>query len=513
MVNGLQIRLLIGFMVVLLVTLGVIGVVLILVLFARPVPVEAVYNDLAATSVQTNFATIFNERQNLRDVRPQDRRAFVESRLDDLRALLETAAAETDFRIIVLGGEQRVFYDSVGVLSPDDALRILERRSLRNSIVDNRRALFESGRLATPDGVEWLYVTRPILNIPRSEDTPQGLRLDYLVVAPLPEQTLQRVLRDFGDTFLLPLVQAGLVGLLVAIGFSFIITRSVVRPLAQVANAAERVAQGDYTQRVPVHGVTEARIVAQTFNEMTAQVQTTQQAQQDFLANVSHDLRTPLTSIQGFSQAIIDGVTDDPVHAATIINHESARLTRLVQDLLDIARIQSGRMQMLRQAVALDHVLRTVSDSLSIKAQASGLTLHVEVPNLPRIAGDGDRLAQVFTNLLDNALKHTPRGGEVWLIAASRPDGVLVTVRDTGEGIPHEDVSRIFERFYQVDKSRQRDSGQKVGTGLGLAIVAEIVRAHGGQIQVKSEVGVGTAFRVWLPQLSADHSTVIFRRH
>ncbi|MFP4323351.1 MAG: sensor histidine kinase, partial [Anaerolineales bacterium] len=323
--------------------------------------------------------------------------------------------------------------------------------------------------------------------------------------------TLRRVLADFGETFLLPLMQAGMLSFGVAILLSYWITRSVARPLAHIANAAGQVAAGDYAQRVPVQGVTEARVVAQAFNDMTAQVQATQKAQQDFLANVSHDLRTPLTSIQGYSQAIMDGVTDDPAHSASIINYEAARLTRLVQDLLDIARIQSGRMQMLRQAIALDGILRNVGESLNIKARDANITLHLDIQPLPRIAGDGDRLAQVFTNLVDNALKHTSEGGQVWLRAEPQAQGIMVTVQDTGEGIPKDDLARIFERFYQVDKSRQRGA-QRIGTGLGLAIVNEIVRAHGGTVTVASQVGVGTAFQVWLPQLTADRSTVVFRR-
>jgi signal transduction histidine kinase len=302
--------------------------------------------------------------------------------------------------------------------------------------------------------------------------------------------------------------------LVIALALSVWIARSVAKPLRAIAEATGRVASGDYEHRVPVTGPTEAQIVGYAFNNMTAQVQFTQQAQQDFLANVTHDLRTPLTSIQGYSQAIIDGVAADPEktkHAATIIHDEAGRLNRLVNDLLDIAKIQAGRMQMTRQAVEIDQVLRTVGGSMAVKAQQKSVELHVQIPDLVRIAGDGDRLAQVFTNLVDNAVKHTDSGGQVWLIAKVDEGGVLVTVQDTGEGIPPEDLSRIFERFYQVDKSRNRPA-QRDGAGLGLAITHEIVHAHGGRIWVESEVGAGTRFSVWLPMMSGDRSTVIRMR-
>jgi len=226
------------------------------------------------------------------------------------------------------------------------------------------------------------------------------------------------------------------------------------------------------------------------------------------MANVSHDLRTPLTSIQGFSQAIAEGVASDPEaaqHAALVIHDEAGRLHRMVESLLDIARIEAGQLDMLRHTVQLGDVLRVVAESLSVKAREKGVGLAVDVPGaLPRIAGDGDRLAQVFTNLIDNALRHTPSGGLVTLSAAPDTGGaIVVTVRDTGEGIPPGDLSRVFERFYQVDKSRQ---GRRTGTGLGLSIARQIVEAHGGTIDAASTVGQGTTFTVRLPS-TPDSST------
>ena len=170
-----------------------------------------------------------------------------------------------------------------------------------------------------------------------------------------------------------------------------------------------------------------------------------------------------------------------PKHAATIINDEAGRLNRLVNDLLDIAKIQAGRMQMTRQAVDIDQVLRTVGGSMAVKAEQKKLIqLHVQIPPIWCASpGDGDRLAQVFTNLVDNAVKHTDSGGQVWLNSAKLDAwrGAGAWCRIPGEGIPPDDLSRIFERFYQVDKSRNRPS-QRDGAGLGLAITHEIVRAH-----------------------------------
>jgi signal transduction histidine kinase len=239
-----------------------------------------------------------------------------------------------------------------------------------------------------------------------------------------------------------------------------------------------------------------------------------QQAQRDFLANVSHDLRTPLTSIQGFSQAIVEGVTSDPEsaqRAAQIIHDEAGRMNRMVESLLDLARIEAGQLDFKAHAVALSDLLQNVGDSLSVKARDKGLGLTLEIPpGLPRIAGDGDRLAQVFVNLLDNAVKHTPAGGQITLRAETDPNGVTIAVQDTGVGIPPDDLPRVFERFYQVDKSRKSD--RRSGMGLGLAITKQIVEAHGGVIQVASALGKGTTFTVWLPLPRPDMTTVAGRR-
>jgi signal transduction histidine kinase len=239
-------------------------------------------------------------------------------------------------------------------------------------------------------------------------------------------------------------------------------------------------------------------------------VQAAQQAQRDFVANVSHELKTPLTSIQGFAQAMLDGAAASPEalrQSAHVIFDEAGRMRRLVEELLDLARLDAaGALR--REPIDLALILAAVADRFGPRALEQQVALRTDIALLPAMVGDGDRLAQVFTNLVDNALKHTAPGGSVTLTAASAPGGVEAAVRDSGSGIPSEDLTRIFERFYQVDKSRARSGG----AGLGLAITKGIVEAHGGQISVHSAVGAGTAFRVFLPAARADDSTVARRR-
>jgi signal transduction histidine kinase len=420
---------------------------------------------------------------------------------------------------LVVTADDQVLLDTEGTY-PRRFGAITEREAfLDQSRFPRVNNVLYKGMFVDDDGSEWLYVEQPLaftiisLSIQPLDDSPLIQPGRLLVAESMPHQTIESALRDFwGSGFFLAFIQAGLIGMAFAFILSFLIVRWVSRPLLDVAHAASKVAEGDYAARVPVHGPDEVREVATGFNEMAARVELSQQAQRDFLANVSHDLRTPLTSIQGFAQAIAEGVASDAPsaqRAANIIHDEAGRLNRMVNELLDLARIQTGRMDMMRRAVELDTLLKTVGESMTIKAHEKEVRLEVQVPPLPRIAGDGDRLAQAFTNLVDNAIKHTASGGLVWLVAGlDGKHGLVVQVQDTGEGIPQEDLPRIFERFYQVDKSRANNSG----TGLGLAITREIVQAHAGRIWVESQLGQGTRFSVWLPQPIGDKGQTVAQR-
>jgi signal transduction histidine kinase len=285
----------------------------------------------------------------------------------------------------------------------------------------------------------------------------------------------------------------------------------IAHPLERVARAAEDVAGGTYDQQLEIDAPTEVARLATSFNRMARQVKATLQSQRDLVANVSHDLRTPLTSIQGFSQALLDGTARDPAaqqQAAAIINEEARRMRRLVDDLLDLARLEAGQVSLAREPVDVAGLLRACAARLALQAEQVGVDLKVQVaPSLPVVMGDPDRLGQVFGNLADNALKyarHASGGGQVVLQAEQRDRLLVCSVIDNGPGIAAEDLPRIFERFYQVDRSRARRAASTSyammgGTGLGLAIAREIVRAHGGRIWAESVEGLGSRFTVELP--------------
>lgn len=382
----------------------------------------------------------------------------------------------------------------------------------------------QTGRFTATDGQSFNFARQQI----GGADNPTG----YVVAVTPRSATVPAIIGELGVGFVL----AGMVALLVSLLASVIIARSIARPLQNMAAAATAVAGGDYTHRVPQQGPPEIKRLAASFNVMAGQVESSQQAMRDFVSNVSHELKTPLTSIQGFSQAIMEGATPDEAarrRAAGIIHQEAARMGRLVDDLLDLARIGSGQVVMQKTPLNLSQILNGTYNRLLPQAVEKNVTLEKKWGKLPPIVGDGDRLAQVFTNLLDNAVRHTPPQGKVTIEAAvirglprprhinpatvrgsvttalsERGDFVEVNISDTGPGIPPQDLARIFERFYQVDKSRKR--GQ--GTGLGLAIIKEIIEAHSGTVRAESVTGLGTRFSVLLPVTEADARTLISAR-
>jgi len=342
-------------------------------------------------------------------------------------------------------------------------------------------------------GKVWLYTARPLDN---------G---DFLVVAAQrPAIPLISILRD---DLVAPVIRVALIALLLAFLLAFFTSRWIAAPLQRMAAAAREVAAGKY-QPIPLEGPAEERELAAAFNEMTRKVQAGQQSQREFVANVSHELKTPLTSIQGFAQAILDGTASTPEalrQAAGVIHAEAGRMYRLVLDLLALARLQAGTADLEHTPVDMAALLDALRQKFDLQARQAGIEFRVEAGSLPPLVGDGDRLMQVFTNLVDNAIKFTPSGGRV-SVSAQQADGmVAISVADTGAGMSPEVQQRIFERFYQADKSRH--SGSSRGFGLGLAIAREIVNAHGGSISVTSAEGQGSTFVVRLPAVAGKKST------
>jgi len=480
--TSLRSRLILSYIVVISVCLILAGLISIVLL--RPFQTRLAYINLAAKALPTT-----------RLVRELSRRGLTPK---EIAAQLKEQTQEDETKILILTSGGEVLADTEDKLV-GKILRLPTGETRRET-----RLPYLRGQFVTPEGESTIYVALPTAFLPSPGGAGEEQRLMVAVTMARP-----RALTFLGD-LLVQFLLAGLAAFVISTLLAYLIARSIARPLQRITLATEKIAKGDYDQQLDITSPDEVRHLATSFNVMAQEVKASRQAQRDFVANVSHELKTPLTSIQGFSQAILDGTARDGEaqrHAAQVINDEAERMARLVNELLDLAKLDAGQIVMAQEPVDMGQLLRGCVEKLTPQAGQGGVELKLDLGALPLLSGDNDRLAQVFTNLVDNALKHTPQGGRVTVAAREAisqparkgekaPPRIEVSVADTGSGIPPEDLSRIFERFYQVDKSRRRKGK---GAGLGLAIAKEIVQAHGGQIKAESVVGVGTKFTVTLP--------------
>jgi two-component system sensor histidine kinase BaeS len=295
------------------------------------------------------------------------------------------------------------------------------------------------------------------------------------------------------------LAYAGLTAAVVAIAVSLFFSRRVVSPLRAMMSASQRIAEGHYDERVKVGGSDELAQLAERFNVMADQLEQVESMRRQLIGDVSHELRTPLTSIKGSMEGLTDGVLPATPETFEQIRREADRLGRLVDDLQELSRVEAKAYSLDLRPVSLSDLVHTTIKRLSPAAQAKRIGLHPSLPDdLPPVLADEDRMTQVLTNLVSNALNYTPEGGDVRLAAVRSGDEVQVTVSDSGIGIPAEHLPHIFDRFYRVDKSRSRNAGS--GSGIGLTVAKHLVEAHGGRIWAESEgEGKGSAFTFTLP--------------
>ena len=339
--------------------------------------------------------------------------------------------------------------------------------------------------------------------------------------------------RRFLDSVNASLWIAGGIALAAALLLGLLLSRQIAAPLRRLTTAAGKVAGGDFSQRVELRSGDELATLADAFNSMASSLARNEEQRKQLLGDIAHELKTPLAIVQGNLEAMIDGVVERSPERLASLREETLLLGRLVTDLRDISLAEAGHLPLHLESVYMGEVINAAVTGIRTQADARGVRLAMEVEDsLPPARGDADRVAQVMRNLLGNALRYTPSGGSV-TVAASRlplplgegrgerktsialwhvhggegnqklqvrselaPPFILVTVADTGSGIPAADLPHLFDRFYRVDKSRTRSSG---GTGLGLSVAKQLVEAQGGKIWVESQEGRGSAFHFTLP--------------
>ncbi|MCO5244683.1 MAG: cell wall metabolism sensor histidine kinase WalK [Anaerolineae bacterium] len=407
-----------------------------------------------------------------------------------LQQVADLYGSDTGTRVTILTPQGGVIADSVG---PPTAI------SNQRVQVEVQAALTGLGghdiRSDPTSGEPILHAAAPIQ---------QGTKLLGVVQLARPLQvTLDRVRGT-----LLSFALAGLAAMVVAGLLAVLLSRRLLRPIRGLENASLAIARGDLDRRVPVESADEIGELAGAFNSMAQQVQTTMEQQRQFVANASHELRTPVTNIKLRSEALLGGGVTDTARAKRYlveIDSEADRLGRLAATLLDLSRLESGAAEheTPRELVPLASLLLLVGDDLRMRAESAGLTLHVDAPaDLPTVMIWTDQIEAALINLVDNAIKFTPAGGTIELAGRQAGDSCRITVSDTGAGIPPDDLPRVFDRFYRVDKAHSRQTSRTPlgsGAGLGLSIVRTLIEQNDGHIEVASIPGHGTTFTIELP--------------
>jgi signal transduction histidine kinase len=302
-----------------------------------------------------------------------------------------------------------------------------------------------------------------------------------------------------GEWMGLPLIVSGIIAGLLSLGMIQVLARGMTSPLRDMASATRAMARGEYDRRVVDSSRDEVGELARAFNRMAAELAEVDRMRKDLIANVSHELRTPLTALQATLENIVDGVVPPDRATLQTMLGQTQRLSRLVEQLLDLSRLESGTEHLNLQSFALKPMLeQTVRESTLVPEGRKNVTIEVMVdPRDLVVEGDPERVHQVVTNVVHNALRHSPSGGTVEVAARPNGEGVLIEVSDEGPGIPVEEASRVFERFYRSDQARTARDG---GSGLGLAIAKWIVDMHGGEIRAEQRSPSGCRIVVALPR-------------
>lgn len=355
---------------------------------------------------------------------------------------------------------------------------------------------FSSGREATREehlsgGGELLIYSMPFT-------ARDGNR--YVIETGAPYESIEDTLRGL----LLTLAVGLPVAIAVAALGGYWIMRRALRPLDEIAGAAERITSRNLSERLPApHSGDEIERLSLALNQMIARLDESFQYIRRFTADASHELRTPLTVLRGELEAIAQRPRlDDEAHGAVGSSlEETERLVRIVESLLAISRLDAGEAQMERARFDLAELAATTTEQMRLLAEDKRIGLECRADGRVEVMGDRARLKQVVVNLVDNAIKHTPEGGEVGVVVSANDGHAALLVEDNGAGVPADALPHLFERFYRVDKARSRQMG---GVGLGLAIVKSIVAAHGGQVKVESAEAKGSRFIVELPLFKDD---------
>jgi signal transduction histidine kinase len=329
--------------------------------------------------------------------------------------------------------------------------------------------------------------------LPILQTHPQGLTTT---------EASQRILGDFLGTLFVALAVAAIAATVTSLVISLFVARRITGPLQQMTQVSERISAGHYAERIevtPVHATDELGKLAASINALAVALEETERRRLEVIGNVTHELRTPIATLEGYLEGLLDGVIEPTPRTFALLHTEAGRLRRLVADLQELSRAEAHQIPLSLQPVAPQRLVQDALEPLAGQFAEKGLQLHVTIPeDLPLVMADRSRAMQILTNLLVNALRYTPAPGRVEVAASCESGMVAFRVSDTGVGLSPEQLDHIFERFYRVDKSRSRAFG---GSGIGLTIAQSLAQAMGGEILAESVgLGQGSSFTLTLPQ-------------
>ncbi|HSL47012.1 MAG TPA: ATP-binding protein [Anaerolineales bacterium] len=328
-----------------------------------------------------------------------------------------------------------------------------------------------------------------------------GKIVGYLIYSPAPFDDNSPE-RDFLNRITLLLMYSALGTTAIALLLGIVLSRNLTSPIRELTRATHAVSEGNLSQQVPVRSNDELGELAEAFNKMSSELSRSVNARKQMTADIAHELRTPLSLILGHAEAVHDGVLPPTRENFEIIREEATRLEHLVNDLRILSLADAGELRITPQTIDPERLLQEVAALYQYQTQRKNISMELNISSpLPAIEVDPGRMTQVLTNILDNALRHTPEGGKIVLSAQEVKDYVELAIRDSGPGLKAEELGRIFDRFYRTDASRQREA-LTGGSGLGLAIAKSIVQAHGGQIAAESDEGKGLKVMIKLPNKS-----------
>jgi len=293
------------------------------------------------------------------------------------------------------------------------------------------------------------------------------------------------------------LIWGGLAAIAIAVALTFLLSRRISAPIQELTLAAKRLGKGDFSHRVVSKDKGEIGLLTETFNFMACDLEKAEQLRRNMIADSAHELRTPVTNILGYLEAIRDGMLKPDRTTIQSLYEEASQLSKLIDELQELTLAEAGELVLVRQPQDITRLINQTVEAAKAQATVQRISITTDLAeNLPLCNIDSQQISQVLHNLLNNAIAHANKGGVITIASRKCGDEVEVSVADTGEGIPAEDLPNIFERFYRVDKSRARATG---GSGLGLTIAKRLVEAHGGKIEVQSEVGKGSRFSFTVP--------------